>query len=92
MNARHILLTHFSQRFSKFVAFDHVVQDNGLVGCAYDLMNIPLEIFWKTHHAVPIANTLLVDTDAEHENAAERERNQIKKTKANNVKKRKRTM
>jgi hypothetical protein len=60
MNAKHILLNHFSQRYQKNLVFND--GDAHLnVGCAYDLMVIEMNSFWKLKYFVPIVNQLFAD-------------------------------
>jgi ribonuclease BN (tRNA processing enzyme) len=60
MNAKHILLNHFSQRYQKNLTFiDGETHLN--VGCAYDLMCIEMNSFWKLKYYVPIVNQLFAD-------------------------------
>ncbi|KAJ3262626.1 Zinc phosphodiesterase ELAC protein 2 [Boothiomyces macroporosus] len=47
MKAKHVLLTHFSQRYPKFPESLTIPKDGPLFGVAFDLMHVSMRDFWK---------------------------------------------
>lgn len=60
MRARHLIMTHFSQRYSRFpppVDYDHTSLET--ITCAFDLVTWTASDAWKSRHYMPILQTLL---------------------------------
>ncbi|KAJ3322396.1 Zinc phosphodiesterase ELAC protein 2 [Boothiomyces sp. JEL0866] len=47
MKAKHVLLTHFSQRYPKFPESLSIPKDGPIFGVAFDLMFVSMKNFWK---------------------------------------------
>ncbi|KAJ3276473.1 hypothetical protein HDV01_005096 [Terramyces sp. JEL0728] len=47
MQAKHVLLTHFSQRYPKFPESLSIPKDGPVFGIAFDLMLVTIKNFWK---------------------------------------------
>ena len=58
MNAKNILLTHFSQRLPKYLAIYSPKTLEGNIGVALDLMKVPMKSFYK----LPILNSRAIES------------------------------
>jgi hypothetical protein len=61
MNAKNVLLTHFSQRYPLNVPLPEIGPSDPTVGYAFDLMKLRLGEFWKFRKLIPILQKLLIN-------------------------------
>ena len=63
MNAKHVLLSHFSQRYSKFPNDAIITKrkdgQGPIFGYAFDLMRIKMSEFWKLERMSPFFSKVL---------------------------------
>jgi ribonuclease Z len=62
MNAKNVLLTHFSQKYPVMpeIVMDQFKDDKMVVGIAFDMMKVKMCDFWKFRYIVPVLDKYLL--------------------------------